>query len=209
MVEAAVVAGLAVVAGGSDVEEAIVALEESVWLVPLDEQAAITIPVVINAGNNRDLTGPARNSDLRRAFFTVHPTNCSNDARVASLDMELTVLGSTVRHAIEHVEVFPAPEHLTSVTFSNDELSSMCPVTKQPDLSNVVIEYVPDEFCVESKSLKLYLWGFRDREVFAEALAAEIAGEIMLTASPRRVTVTLTQRPRGGIELQAVAERQR
>ena len=70
VVEAAVVAGLAVVAGASDVEEAIVALEESVWLVPLDEQAAITTPVVINAGNNRDLTGPARNSD-RRAFFTV------------------------------------------------------------------------------------------------------------------------------------------
>ena len=68
---------------------------------------------------------------------------------------------------------------------------------------------MPDEFCVESKSLKLYLWGFRDREVFAEALAAEIAGEIMLTASPSRVTVTLTQRPRGGIELQAVAELQR
>ena len=48
---------------------AIVALEESVWLVPLDEQAAITIPVVTNAGNNRDLTGPARNSDRPRAVF--------------------------------------------------------------------------------------------------------------------------------------------
>jgi 7-cyano-7-deazaguanine reductase len=60
---------------------------------------------------------------------------------------------------------------------------------------------------VESKSLKLYLWGFRDRKVFAEALAAEIAGEIMTTARPHRVNVTITQRPRGGIELTAVAER--
>ena len=119
--------------------------------------------------------------------------------------MELTVLGNTVRHAIEHVEVFPAPAGISSVTFTNDELASMCPVTEQPDLSSVVIEYVPDEWCIESKSLKLYLWGFRDRAVFAEALAAEIASEVMTTAQPQQVTVTLTQRPRGGIEVRAVS----
>ena len=118
----------------------------------------------------------------------------------------LTVLGSTVRHAIEHVEVFPAPTDITSVRFVNDELVSMCPVTEQPDLSNVVIEYGPDRHCIESKSLKLYLWGFRDRAVFAEALAAEIAREVMSTAKPRWVKVTLTQRPRGGIEVQAISE---
>jgi 7-cyano-7-deazaguanine reductase len=117
----------------------------------------------------------------------------------------LTVLGSTVRHAIDHVEVFPAPAGVTSVRFTNDELASMCPVTQQPDLSHVVIEYRPDRSCIESKSLKLYLWGFRDRAVFAEALAAEIAGEVMTTAQPHEVTVTLTQRPRGGIEVQAVS----
>ena len=81
----------------------------------------------------------------------------------------------------------------------------MCPVTEQPDLSHVVIEYAPDQWCIESKSLKLYLWGFRDRAVFAEALAAEIAGEVHQTAEPQWVTVTLTQRPRGGIEVQTVA----
>jgi 7-cyano-7-deazaguanine reductase len=119
---------------------------------------------------------------------------------------ELTILGRTVRHAVEHVEVFPAPAHVMSVRFTCDEVNSMCPVTQQPDLSNVVIEYAPDAHCIESKSLKLYLWGFRDRAVFAEALAAEIAGEVMATASPKRVRVTLTQRPRGGIEVQTVAE---
>lgn len=117
----------------------------------------------------------------------------------------LTALGSTVRHAIDHVEVFPAPLHVTTVRFTTDELSSVCPVTQQPDLSHVVIEYTPDGHCIESKSLKLYLWGFRDRAVFAEALAAEIAAEVMRSARPRQVTVTLTQRPRGGIEVQAVA----
>lgn len=119
----------------------------------------------------------------------------------------LTVLGATVRHAIDHVEVFPAPEHVTAVRMTNDELVSMCPVTAQPDLSTVVIEYEPNRWCVESKSLKLYLWGFRDRAVFAEALAAEIAGEIEQSAQPRWVKVTLTQRPRGGIEVQAISER--
>jgi 7-cyano-7-deazaguanine reductase len=118
----------------------------------------------------------------------------------------LTILGRTVRHAVEHVECFPAPGNVHLVTFTNDELNSMCPVTEQPDLSTVVIEYVPDQWCIESKSLKLYLWGFRDRAVFAEALAAEIAGEIMTTAKPKRVKVTLTQRPRGGIEVRVVSE---
>jgi len=119
--------------------------------------------------------------------------------------MELTVLGNTVRHPIDHVEVFPAPRHVTTVRFTTDELSSMCPVTQQPDVSNLVIEYLPDQHCIESKSLKLYLWGFRDRAVFAEALAAEIAEEVMHTAKPLLVTVKLTQRPRGGIEVYAEA----
>ena len=119
---------------------------------------------------------------------------------------QLTILGNTVRHAVEHVEVFPAPANVTLVKFTNDELNSMCPVTQQPDLSTVVIEYVPDQWCIESKSLKLYLWGFRGRAVFAEALAAEIAGEVMQSAQPKSVKVTLTQRPRGGIEVQAISE---
>jgi 7-cyano-7-deazaguanine reductase len=118
----------------------------------------------------------------------------------------LSVLGATVRHAIDHVEVFPAPADVRLVRFRNDELNSMCPVTEQPDLSTVEIEYEPDQWCVESKSLKLYLWRFRNMPVFAEALTAEIAREVMHTARPKWVRVTLTQRPRGGIEVQAVAE---
>ncbi len=118
----------------------------------------------------------------------------------------ITVLGSTVRGAIEHVEVFPAPANVTTVTFETDELMSLCPVTGQPDISSVCIEYVPAAHCIESKSLKLYLWGFRDRAVFAEALAAEIAGEVMATAKPRRVRVELRQHPRGGITITAVSE---
>jgi 7-cyano-7-deazaguanine reductase len=118
----------------------------------------------------------------------------------------LTILGGTVRHPVDHVEVFRTPAHVTEVRFSTEEVASVCPVTGQPDLSSVEISYTPGEWCVESKSLKLYLWRFRDKPVFAEALAAEIAGEIMATAHPAQVSVRLTQRPRGGITLTAVAQ---
>jgi len=134
---------------------------------------------------------------MTKALYAVgmnSPKGPNNELATTPVVPQLTILGNTVREAVDHVEVFPAPANVDLVRFTTDELSSMCPVTKQPDLSHVVIEYQPHEWCVESKSLK-----------FAEALAAEIAGEIMDSAKPRKVTVTLTQRPRGGIEVQAVA----
>ncbi len=119
----------------------------------------------------------------------------------------LTILGQPVRHPVAHVECFAAPPGCTRVRFTADEVTSLCPVTGQPDLSTVLIDYSPGAWCVESKSLKLYLWSFRDRAVFAEAMTAEIADEILATAQPLRVAVTLTQRPRGGITVEASAER--
>ncbi|MDQ6697319.1 MAG: preQ(1) synthase, partial [Actinomycetota bacterium] len=92
------------------------------------------------------------------------------------------------------------------VRFSTAEVMSVCPVTGQPDISTVVIEYEPNLRCVESKSLKLYLWSFRDRPVFAEALAAEVAGEVRRAAEPWRVKVVITQNPRGGIVVEATSE---
>jgi 7-cyano-7-deazaguanine reductase len=121
----------------------------------------------------------------------------------------LTILGQPVRHPVAHVECFAAPPGCTRVRFTADEVTSLCPVTGQPDLSTIVIDYVPAERCVESKSLKLYLWSFRDRAVFAEAFAVEMADEIMATAQPERVVVTLTQRSRGGITIETTAERAR
>lgn len=118
----------------------------------------------------------------------------------------VTALGRSVAAQMDHLEWFPAPAHCTLVRFSSDELSSVCPITGQPDLSSVVIEYQPDQRCIESKSLKLYLWSFRDRPVFAEALAAEIAAEVRRAAEPRSVKVVLTQNKRGGIVTEATAE---
>ncbi len=121
-------------------------------------------------------------------------------------DADLTILGRDVRGPIDHVECFPAPASCTRVRFTTDEVTSVCPVTGQPDFSSVAIEYTPDALCIESKSLKLYLWSFRDRAVFAEALAAEVAAEVMRSAQPAMVTVTVTQHVRGGIVTEATAE---
>lgn len=120
---------------------------------------------------------------------------------------DLTILGSTVRHAVPHVEFFPTPDGCSRVRFRSDELTSVCPVTGQPDLSSLVIDYVPGRHCIESKSLKLFLWGFRDRAIFAEALAAAIAAEVWGTIEPRWVQVVVTQRPRGGIEVETISEK--
>jgi len=130
----------------------------------------------------------------------------SDEIQSGDAHASLSVLGSAVRHPVEHVECFPTPASCTRVRFTTDEVTSVCPVTGQPDFSSVEIDYEPDQNCIESKSLKLYLWSFRERPVFAEALAAEIAHEVHRAATPRRVRVVVTQHIRGGIVTEATAE---
>lgn len=88
---------------------------------------------------------------------------------------------------------------------TSDELTALCPVTGQPDLYVAVVEYQPDGLCIESKSLKLYLAGFRDDGHFAEALAVRIRDDIAgaVELPPDRVRVTLRQKSRGGISITA------
>lgn len=127
-------------------------------------------------------------------------------AVMAKANEDLSVLGNQTRGPIDHLECFAKPDHCSRVRFITDELCSICPVTSQPDISSLEIDYVPDESCIESKSLKLYLWSFRDRPAFAEALAGEIASEVMHSASPHSVKVVITQHIRGGIVTEATAE---
>jgi 7-cyano-7-deazaguanine reductase len=81
----------------------------------------------------------------------------------------------------------------------------VCPVTGQPDFYLAAIEFQPDALCLESKSLKLYLAGFRNEGVFCEALAVKIRDDVAeaLQVRPERVTVTLEQKARGGITITA------
>ena len=87
-------------------------------------------------------------------------------------------LGKPMNQPSKEMETFPAPPNVTVVKFTSDELTSFCPVTEQPDFNTVEIEYHPDQLCVESKSLKLYLWTFREERIFGEGLAHQIAQDM-------------------------------
>lgn len=118
---------------------------------------------------------------------------------------EFSVLGKTVRNPIRKLDVFPKPSGVEKVVLESDEVTSVCPVTGQPDWETVVIEFAPDEYCIESKSLKLYLWSYREEGVFCEALASAIANDVMQACQPHWCTVTVIQKPRGGVKITATA----
>ena len=122
---------------------------------------------------------------------------------------EFKALGKPTNAPSKELETFPRPAHVTVVTFTSDELTSFCPVTGQPDFNTVIIEYHPDQHCVESKSLKLYLWSFREERIFGESLASAIAEDIFDRLQPFYCQVTLRQNIRGGLQMTAVAERRR
>jgi 7-cyano-7-deazaguanine reductase len=105
------------------------------------------------------------------------------------------------------LDTFPADPAQTFVELSGDELTALCPGVDalQPDFYRWSIRYRPNDRCVESKSLKLYLLTFRDERVFAEHLAARIARDLAAVLDTV-VTVRLVQGRRGGIETTAEAE---
>ncbi len=122
---------------------------------------------------------------------------------------ELTVLGHDVRGPRRMLECFAAPDAVAWVTLASDEVTSICPVTGQPDFSRVEIGYRPDGRCIESKSLKLYLWSFRDEGIFCEGLASRIAHDVAEATGSPHVEVVVRQSVRGGIVTTARAELRR
>lgn len=120
---------------------------------------------------------------------------------------EFNYLGKKVNAPSKKLDTFEAPAHVQTVKFESNELTSFCPVTHQPDFNQVVIEFAPDKLCIESKSLKLYLWSFREEAIFAEGLANTIATDIYEAIKPHWCRITLTQNIRGGMQLSVVAER--
>jgi 7-cyano-7-deazaguanine reductase len=120
-------------------------------------------------------------------------------------ELQFKALGQTVRQPSRMLDTFPKPAGLATVTMESEEVTSLCPVTGQPDWETVTIEYAPDSSCIESKSLKLYLWSFREEGVFCEALAAQIAQDIAAACQPFWVEVAVSQKPRGGVKLVAKA----
>jgi 7-cyano-7-deazaguanine reductase len=118
---------------------------------------------------------------------------------------EFEALGRQVRKPIRKLEIFPKPPGVEKVVLDSDEVTSLCPVTGQPDWETVVIEFAPNEYCIESKSLKLYLWSYRAEGMFCEAMSARIAQDVFDACKPYWCTVTVYQKSRGGIKITATA----
>jgi len=93
----------------------------------------------------------------------------------------------------------PNPERDYEIRLEAPEFTCLCPRTGQPDFATLHIRYVPDRLCVELKSLKLYLWSFRDEGHFHEAVTNRILDDLVRSLAPRRMTIEADFRVRGGI----------
>lgn len=98
------------------------------------------------------------------------------------------------------------PDREYVITFDCPEFTSLCPITGQPDFGNIRIEYIADKKCVESKSLKIYLFSYRNHGAFHEEVTNLILDDLVKVCSPKWVRVTGDFRPRGGIAIHVVAE---
>lgn len=93
----------------------------------------------------------------------------------------------------------PNPERDYVIDFDCPEFTCVCPLTGQPDFARLRLQYVPDQSCLESKSLKLYLWSFRDEGHFHEAVTNRILDDLVAACSPRWLRVTGYFNVRGGM----------
>jgi 7-cyano-7-deazaguanine reductase len=119
----------------------------------------------------------------------------------------LTLLGKKTA-AEKRLETFPNHHRGRNyvVTLSTDEFTCLCPATGQPDFADLTIEYIPDRKIVESKSLKLYLWSFRNQGVFNEHVANVILDDLVAALSPKWCKVSADFAIRGGIAISVEAE---
>lgn len=99
----------------------------------------------------------------------------------------------------------PCPERDYRIDFECPEFTCVCPKTGQPDFATIRIRYVPDRTCVELKSLKLYLWGWRDVGAFHEAVTNRILDDLVAAVAPRAIEVVGEFRVRGGIHTTVTA----
>ena len=120
----------------------------------------------------------------------------------------LTLLGSGKKaKPSRKLETFPNHHRRDyTVTLTTDEFTCICPITGQPDFARIKIEYVPDKKIIESKSLKLYLWSFRDDGVFHEHVTNIILDDLVAALKPRWCKVSAQFAVRGGIGITVDAE---
>jgi len=100
----------------------------------------------------------------------------------------------------------PNPGRDYTIRIQVPEFTCLCPKTGQPDFAEILIEYVPDRRCVELKSLKLYMWSYRDEGAFHEAVTNQMLNDLVRSLKPRFLRVTAAFNVRGGIYTTVVAE---
>jgi 7-cyano-7-deazaguanine reductase len=100
----------------------------------------------------------------------------------------------------------PAPGRDYRIHMQIPEFTCLCPKTGQPDFATLELDYVPDRACIELKSLKLYVWSYRDRGAFHEAVTNRILGDLVRLMQPRFIRLTADFNVRGGIFTTVVAE---
>ncbi len=120
---------------------------------------------------------------------------------------ELRHLGKPSNQPTDKVDLIEWSGQPITVRLDCSEFTSLCPVTGQPDFARLLIEYVPDRFLVETKSLKLYLWKYRNEPGFNETLVDRIASDLYAQIQPRWLRIEGRFHPRGGISVTATAER--
>ncbi|HPD32051.1 MAG TPA: preQ(1) synthase [Phycisphaerae bacterium] len=116
-------------------------------------------------------------------------------------------LGKPSNQPTEKVDLIEWSGQPMTVRLECSEFTSLCPVTGQPDFGQIIIEYVPGRFLVETKSLKLYLWKYRSEPGFNESLVDRIASDLFEQIRPLWLRVRGQFNPRGGIRVTATAER--
>ena len=106
------------------------------------------------------------------------------------------------------LEVFPnpKPERDYTIRIRIPEFTCLCPKTGQPDFATLLLEYIPEASCVELKSLKLYIWSFRDEGVFHEAVTNQILEDLVQATAPRFMRLSAEFMVRGGIATTVIAE---
>ena len=100
----------------------------------------------------------------------------------------------------------PNPGRDYTIRIRMPEFTCLCPKTGQPDFAELLLEYIPDEKCVELKALKMYIWSFRDEGGFHEAMTNQILGDLVAVTHPRYMRLTADFNVRGGVYTKVVAE---
>ena len=100
----------------------------------------------------------------------------------------------------------PQPERDFTIRIDIPEFTCLCPMTGQPDFATLQLEYIADKLCVELKSLKMYMWSYRDEGAFHEAVTNRILDDLVNATAPRFMRLTANFNVRGGIYTEVIAE---